>query len=672
MIHSIAYSVTFPTTNRTLAENITFQPGLGAIVGANEAGKSFVVEMIRYALFGSAALRGKAEEYRNLSVELSLSIRKLPYRIVRTNKVIAIWQGDDQLATGTKPVNAKVVEILGYDLSVFDIANVANQGDIEKLIAMRPTERKQMIDRVVGLDRLDELTKWTGEEALGLAREAGALEQTLVSPTPPETPQFTDVENLTATVSELRRLEREYHELTGWLRQTPVEPIKPVDEYPLVPVECAEEKAQGQLDLQREVARLSALPPPSVYSNDQLHAMLADHETHDRWKVKQAFIAQRPRPTMLYGDVLDAFEAHRLEEHRASLQRQLDTAKASGTARCPCGQEFELEHHTIIALEEKLSALPAAKPLIDPATLKREEARHQDWNSAETNTRWKELEDVSETPPPALTRSQIDVELRKNRDAADPKILTDLRGQLAEEPIDWPTVRDAKRRFISQQRSYDTLKVQYDEAMKKRAEALLTADSLKYACEALSYAPAALDQARAYALMKAEYEKRLAAYESLKIKIEGLREREVGYRACRAAILAVRTKVKAYLIPALSKVASHLLAEMTGGQRSSILIDNDFENIIVDGQSIETLSGSGKACANLAIRIGLGQVLTNNVLSLFIGDEIDASMDNDRAKNVSELLVNLQNRILQLLLVTHKSPTADYTIRIGEKLNVAA
>ena len=46
---------------------------------------------------------------------------------------------------------------------------------------------------------------------------------------------------------------------------------------------------------------------------------------------------------------------------------------------------------------------------------------------------------------------------------------------------------------------------------------------------------------------------------------------------------------------------------------------------------LETLSGSGKACANLALRIGLGQVLTNKVVSLFIGDEIDASMDTERA-----------------------------------------
>jgi hypothetical protein len=59
-------------------------------------------------------------------------------------------------------------------------------------------------------------------------------------------------------------------------------------------------------------------------------------------------------------------------------------------------------------------------------------------------------------------------------------------------------------------------------------------------------------------------------------------------------------------------------------------------DVVVDGQRLDTLSGSGKAVANLALRLGLGQVLTNNVLSVFVGDEIDASMDEDRAKNLGE------------------------------------
>ena len=64
--------------------------------------------------------------------------------------------------------------------------------------------------------------------------------------------------------------------------------------------------------------------------------------------------------------------------------------------------------------------------------------------------------------------------------------------------------------------------------------------------------------------------------------------------------------------------------------------------------------------ANLSLRIGLGQVLTNNVLSLFVGDEIDASLDLDRAEYTANTLQALKNRISQILLITHKRPSADY------------
>ena len=102
---------------------------------------------------------------------------------------------------------------------------------------------------------------------------------------------------------------------------------------------------------------------------------------------------------------------------------------------------------------------------------------------------------------------------------------------------------------------------------------------------------------------------------------------------------------------------------MTGGQRQSISVDEEFD-VTVDGQPLNTLSASGKAVANLSMRIGLGQVLTNNVLSLFVGDEIDSSLDKDRAENTASTLQALKSRISQILLVTHKRPSADYYIEL--------
>jgi DNA repair exonuclease SbcCD ATPase subunit len=104
---------------------------------------------------------------------------------------------------------------------------------------------------------------------------------------------------------------------------------------------------------------------------------------------------------------------------------------------------------------------------------------------------------------------------------------------------------------------------------------------------------------------------------------------------------------------------------MTGGQRSLIEVDQEFD-VTVDGQAFSTLSGFGKAVANLALRLGLGQVLTNNVLSVFVGDEIDASMDEDRAENLHNCIQCLAGKISQIIHISHKTGVeADWSLTLS-------
>ena len=129
------------------------------------------------------------------------------------------------------------------------------------------------------------------------------------------------------------------------------------------------------------------------------------------------------------------------------------------------------------------------------------------------------------------------------------------------------------------------------------------------------------------------------------------------------ALNEVRQETKTYLAPALSRVASHMLSQMTGGARGRIAVDEDFE-IQVDGQPLNTLSGSGKVCANLAVRLGLGRILTNGVFPVFMGDEMDASMDADRAGHLHDALTALDGKLHQILVITHKTPVCPRVIKL--------
>ena len=50
MLTKVSYSVTFPTTGRTLAGEFQFKRGFGVITGANEQGKSLIIEVVRWCL----------------------------------------------------------------------------------------------------------------------------------------------------------------------------------------------------------------------------------------------------------------------------------------------------------------------------------------------------------------------------------------------------------------------------------------------------------------------------------------------------------------------------------------------------------------------------------------------------------------------------------------------
>src|SRR5260221_8314627 len=63
-----------------------FMTGQTAITGKNESGKSVTLEMILFALWGSMALRGAADDYKKLEVTLEFVVREMTYRIVRTIK----------------------------------------------------------------------------------------------------------------------------------------------------------------------------------------------------------------------------------------------------------------------------------------------------------------------------------------------------------------------------------------------------------------------------------------------------------------------------------------------------------------------------------------------------------------------------------------------------------
>lgn len=653
MITSLKYSVTFPSTGRTLARDVKFDAGMTAITGPNEAGKSYVIEMIRFCLFGTAALRGAADDYKTLKAEMTFVCRGKTYRVERRSGNAKVFEGSEALAVGVKPVNAKILAILGFGLDVFDVACVTNQGEVERLGNMKPAERKRMVDQVIGLDRIDEVSKWVGEQMTFANREADVLERGLVEPAQPVQPLGYQPSTTTQSeVNGLKILWDEVNVLKGWLSQTRKEPVAPQDPQ-TQSVEELEQAVATRAAWETEQRRVRALPVVD-YDVDALRGAWA---AWDLWEARVAFETAHPRSLYTLDDLQLAHLQWAQLKDIEVLEAQIKKLKSGQSTTCPhCKTDFVLAYEALEHAEAALAKLPRPEqPTIPENIISPACKLCEDWLNPDTLARWEELKDVAEAPPPSMPRAKLTVPAGAITTAERDALLAteqpaDVRAALAARKV----YEADKTVFDREIAIYTIWKAERDVKQARFLELAGVGDELHAAQERLQ-------RDRAYELALASYEMTKADYDLRKAELEDKRAEALGWKNSKAFLAELRTRIKTYLVPSLSKVASHLLAQMTGGQRSSIVVDEEFE-VMVDGQALGTLSGSGKACANLALRIGLGQVLTNNVLSVFIGDEIDASMDDDRADFTQASLQSLANRISQILLITHKVPTADHVV----------
>ncbi len=122
---------------------------------------------------------------------------------------------------------------------------MANQGDAERLSKMLPTERKAMVDKLIGADQIESIASWCGEQALGLSREIHGLESGLgAEPVQPVKPEgYRPAGELHELVRQLRDAADAVVRAEAFLANEPVVPVvgpAPTD-IPLATLEKADQ-----------------------------------------------------------------------------------------------------------------------------------------------------------------------------------------------------------------------------------------------------------------------------------------------------------------------------------------------------------------------------------------------------------------------------------------------
>ncbi len=153
--------------------SINFDNGVTVFVGDNGAGKSSVIDAITFALFGKHARksnkglikRGETQGYSKVIFSIGEKKYQAERKIdVKGGLAAQFSENIDgrwiQVAAGERKqfgesMTVEVEKRIGLNFEKLQIASIVQQGELNSIIKAKPKEFKEMLNAIVGIDKLD-------------------------------------------------------------------------------------------------------------------------------------------------------------------------------------------------------------------------------------------------------------------------------------------------------------------------------------------------------------------------------------------------------------------------------------------------------------------------------------------------------------------------------------
>jgi DNA repair exonuclease SbcCD ATPase subunit len=626
MINRLTSAAFFPLSGATLNADYQPQSGITAVVGENGSGKTYLsVETVRWLLFGKAALRGVADDYKEANATGEFTIRGARYTFSRGRHEWVKDASGSMIAKGATETTAKAVDLLGYDLDVFDLCNAATQGDVQRLGKLRPAERKAIIDKVARLTAAEATEKSCRDEAKGFKREVEALTKTLRAPgdAPQPPANYFPSAQARADLAQLRDVVAKADAIRSRMK-TWVEPTNPnVPVYRVEAIAALAASEARRLAAEGERQRLN-----HVLQECRIFVANAKPESEliaaaERNVIRAAIEARGPAPQLTAAQ----------SEANWAAWAIYDAYKPSEAITCPsCRHVFHVDGpppavpawtKTALRDDDRQRQRHQGPALIlpdGPDMTDREIAQHRESRAADARY--------------AAARAALDaLDIPEDKSAELATLRTNhARFEAYKEQLDLYETAQAANAVLQGQ--LDALGV------------VPTPDELTALYERLSEAERYEAECRAYDLAN-------ETFKDTSAKVRDAQHLADEYAAGAKDIATARATVKAMLAPKISHIATSLIRDMTMGKLKDLVLTDDME-IVVGGQRIETLSGAGVTVANIALRVAMGMALVGHVFPVFLADEIDGDMDAGRREATLQALVGLKKHLSQIILVTHR------------------
>ena len=152
---------------------IQLENGVNIFIGTNGAGKSSVIDAITYALYGEHTRDASKNILRRGAAEGSVSVK---FSVVgREYLAERKFGAGGKLESGTfrelapnarlivagerrqfgESMSGEVAKVFGLDYERMKVAAIVQQGELDAIIKYKPKELKELLNSLIGIDKLD-------------------------------------------------------------------------------------------------------------------------------------------------------------------------------------------------------------------------------------------------------------------------------------------------------------------------------------------------------------------------------------------------------------------------------------------------------------------------------------------------------------------------------------
>ncbi|MEA1983083.1 MAG: SMC family ATPase, partial [Campylobacterota bacterium] len=349
---------------------IEFGEGLIGIIGKNGSGKSTIFEAILFALYGEFKERGVKELVRNANattkdivvVELSFEFDSDEYRVVREFRGKAmsanakLYKNEELTTSGAREVTNAIVALTKMSKDAFMHTLFASQKELTSLSTLKNEDRKKMIRRLLGLEKIDFIEKELVEKSRELKRTISAFDEVLLGEeelTAKKT-QLVEIKTLQESLAkELNTKELEFQE-------TKVVEEKLKKELDLfVKTKESKQKAQSEIELLK--SRLSSEQEREKKLQNELQELAQKAEELQKLSsVKEEYTKLQEALKMQESAKESHLKKEGLEKEQDELREQYKKAqKDSESLEKECGvyesllKSQELQNKKLLTLKER-------------------------------------------------------------------------------------------------------------------------------------------------------------------------------------------------------------------------------------------------------------------------------------------------------------------------------